>query len=373
MAAALVAVAAFGLAGASSSARAGQAADGLYAEIQTNKGLIVVRLEPDRTPLAVASFVGLAEGTIANDAFELGTPYYDGTPFHRVVEGHVIQAGAPDPQRSEARGPGYSYPNEIHAALSHDHAGAVGVANAGPHTNGAQFYVTLGDRSYLDGTYIVFGEVVEGMEVVRAIVQDDVVESVRIVRRGAAAEAFRPDTEQFEAMVAAAEQRVRQADQDRERLTQQWVSLNIGDERLMYVESLRVHRSRRGEGAPVRSGERVRVRYTGTAVVYHGHMLGYTGPLFTEIRFAGSAEDGTPQNIDLDAPPFEYEVGSGDITPGFDAALQTMRRGDETLFVIPWGQAYGTSGFYGPDVPGQHRFVIPPHTMLIYAIEILES
>jgi peptidylprolyl isomerase len=367
-----VALAALGLAAGSRTGWAGQLDDGLYAEIQTSKGLILARLEPDRTPLAVASFVGLAEGTIANEAFEPGTPYYDGSRFHRVVPGHVIQAGAPDPQRSEARGPGYSYPNEIHAGLSHDHAGALGVANSGPHTNGAQFYVTLGDRSYLDGTYMVFGEVIEGMDVVHAIVQDDVVESVRIVRHGAAAEAFRPDTAQFEGMVAAAEERVRQVDRDRERLTREWISRNIGDERLMDIEGLRAHRRRQGEGAPVQHGERVRVRYTGTAVVYRGHMLGYAGPLFEEIRFAGSPEDGTPQNVDPEAPPFDYEVGSAAITPGFDRALETMRRGDEVLFVIPWQQAYQARGFYGPDLPGQRRFVIPPHTLVIYAIEVLE-
>lgn len=369
LAAALLTVAAAGGAGARP---ASQAADGLYAEILTTKGLIVAQLELARTPLAVASFVGLAEGTIANEAFDEGTPYYDGTVFHRVVAGHVIQAGMPDPERSSARGPGYAYPNEIHADLSHDHAGALGVANAGPHTNGAQFYITLADRSYLDGTYIVFGEVVEGMEAVHTIVQGDVVRSVRILRRGAAAEAFRPDTEQFQAMVASAEERVRQDERDRQRLEAEWIRRNIGDDRLTMDHGFRVHRSRRGEGEPVRPGERVRVRYTGTAVLYHGHMRGYTGPLFEEARFAGSPEDGAPQNVDLDAPPFEYEVGAPTITPGFDEALATMRRGDETLFVVPYARGYGVSGFYGPDVAGLSRFVIPPYTLLIYAIEVLQ-
>ena len=145
-----------------------QLADGLYAEIRTSKGLIVARLEPEKTPLAVANFVGLAEGTIDNEALGPGEPYYDGSVFHRVVEGHVIQAGAPAPGRSEARGPGYQFPNEIHADLSHDHAGALGMASGGPHTNSAQFYITLGDRPYLDGNYIVFGDVVEGDRITRS-------------------------------------------------------------------------------------------------------------------------------------------------------------------------------------------------------------
>src|ERR1019366_3486100 len=150
--------------------------DGLYAEIRTSKGLMVARLEPDLTPLAVANFVGLAEGTIANAAFDLGRPFYDGTVYHRVVPGHVIQTGIP--QSARARNPGYTFPNEIHARLSHNHAGALNMANGGPGTNASQFCIMLGDRSYLDGDFTVFGGVVEGLDVVMRIVQGDVVESV---------------------------------------------------------------------------------------------------------------------------------------------------------------------------------------------------
>src|SRR5262249_23316660 len=152
------------------------------AEIRTSKGLIVARLEPDLTPLTVANFVGLAEGTIANAAFDTGRPFYDGTVFHRVVAGHVIQTGVPPSDR--ARNPGYTFPNEVHAKLSHNHAGALNMANGGPHTNAAQFCITLGDRSYLDGDYTVFGDVFEGIDVVMRIAQGDTIESVRIARMG---------------------------------------------------------------------------------------------------------------------------------------------------------------------------------------------
>src|SRR5277367_4756973 len=132
---------------------------GLYAVIQTSKGTIVARLEMDLTPMTVANFVGLAEGTIANAAFDPGRPFYDGTIYHRVVPGHVIQTGVP--QSDRAKNPGYTFPNEINARLSHNHAGALNMANGGPNTNAAQFCVTLADRSYLDGNYSVFGEVVQ--------------------------------------------------------------------------------------------------------------------------------------------------------------------------------------------------------------------
>src|SRR5215467_2204143 len=198
--------------------------DGLYAEIRTSKGLIVARLEMDLTPMTVANFVGLAEGTIANAAFDPGHPFYDGTVYHRVVPGHVIQTGVPKSDR--ARNPGYQFPNEIHAKLSHNHAGALNMANAGPNTNSSQFCIMLGDRSYLDGNYTVFGDVVEGMDVVMRIVQGDIVESVRIVRIGAKAQAFHPTTESFRAMVEAAKQRVADHIEKKRASERDWVARN---------------------------------------------------------------------------------------------------------------------------------------------------
>jgi peptidylprolyl isomerase len=323
--------------------------------------------------LAVANFVGLAEGTIANEAFEEGTPYYDGSVFDRVVDGHVIQAGAPDPKRSEARGPGYTFPNEIHADLSHDHAGALGMANGGPHTNSAQFYITLGDRSYLDGDYIVFGEVVEGMEVVHGIEQGDVIEGVRIVRRGAEAEAFRPDTVAFAAMVAAAETRVENDAMDRRRLEREYVTLRFPGRRVITRDGVQHILRRRGRGDRPAEGERLAVRYVGTALRYRGHMLGVQGRLFEEIEF-GSAEDSSPKWLDVptDADVFEYEVGATSIGEGFDAVVRSMRRGGQRIIIVPADSAYGLGGFYGPNVAGEKRLVIPPNTMVIYAIELLD-
>jgi peptidylprolyl isomerase len=198
--------------------------DGLYAEIRTSKGLIVARLEPELTPMTVANFVGLAEGTIANAAFDLGRPFFDGTAWHRVVAGHVIQTGIPHSDR--ARGPGYTFPNEIHARLSHNHAGALNMANSGPGTNASQFCIMLGDRSYLDGDYTVFGDVVSGMDVVRRIQQGDVVESVRIVRVGAKAEVFHPTTESFRSMVQAAGQRAAAHVEKKRAAERDWIARN---------------------------------------------------------------------------------------------------------------------------------------------------
>ena len=146
--------------------------------MNTNKGLIVLFLEFKKVPMTTANFVWLAEGTIKNSALPEGTPYYDGTIFHRVVPNHVIQAGAPG--GTEKSGPGYAYSNEIHPKLSHNRAGILGVANGGPHTNGSQFYITLASQPGLDDQYTVFGQVTEGMDVVRSIALGDVMKSVTI-------------------------------------------------------------------------------------------------------------------------------------------------------------------------------------------------
>ncbi|HKA00840.1 MAG TPA: peptidylprolyl isomerase, partial [Candidatus Solibacter sp.] len=204
---------------------AGAAAqDGVFAEIKTSKGLIIARLETELAPMTVANFVGLAEGTIANAAFLPGQPFYDGTVWHRVVPGHVIQTG--QPKSDKARGPGYQFPNEINAKLSHNHAGALNMANAGPNTNSSQWCIMLGDRSYLDGDFSVFGEVVRGLDVVRKIVQGDVVESVRIVRVGEKAQVYHPTTESFQAMVAEAQKRVAEHTEKKKMAEREWVAKN---------------------------------------------------------------------------------------------------------------------------------------------------
>lgn len=377
--------------------------DGLYAEIHTAEGRIVARLEPERTPLAVAAFVGLAEGTIENAAFDPGRPFYDGSEFHRVVPGHVIQAGAPASERAD--GPGWEFPNEIHAELSHDHAGALGVANAGPHTNGAQFYITLGDRSYLDGDYIVFGEVVEGLDVVKRIEHGDVIDSMRIARVGQRADSFRIDTERFRERVEAAERRIADAEKRKRVAERAWIARHwpdaVGDERdlrdwpdaedpeagVFVVEhgpgaGAAADRTT-GDAATAETGDAegdaadaarhgaLHVRYRGTAVRYMGHLLGYEGPEFETMSF-GSGADGAPAFVDRPRT-FAFRRGRTEITPGLDAVIAGMTPGERRVVVVPPELGYGRSGFYAPPVPGEARLVISPNTMLVYEVEVLPS
>jgi peptidylprolyl isomerase len=313
----------------------------------------------------VANFVGLAEGTIQNAAFDLGRPFYDGTVIHRVEAGHVIQMGAPRSER--AQGPGYVFPNEIHAELSHDHAGALNFANGGPHTNAAQWCITLGDRSYLDGDYIVFGEVVEGMEVVFDIVRDDLIDSVRIARVGAEAEAFLPNTESFREMVRAAEARVEEHDRLKRQAEEDWIRENYPN--LEGPEAgVRTAVLTPGTGLHPEGGIK-RVVYTGTRVRYLGHLLGHEGPTLEASGF-GSREDGVPGFVDPPLP-FPFEAGVTSVNPGLDAVLETMTPGGKRVVLVPAEHGYGRAGIYPPETPGEPRFVVGPNTLLVYEVEVL--
>ncbi len=162
--------------------------EGIFAEIVTNKGSIFVKLAYEKVPMTVANFVGLAEGSIENTAKPLGTPYYDGIVFHRVIPNFMIQGG--DPTGSGMGGPGYKFSDEIDATLRHDRAGVLSMANAGPGTNGSQFFITHNETPWLDGKHTVFGYVTKGQNVVDAIQQGDAIETIKISRVGKDAKAF---------------------------------------------------------------------------------------------------------------------------------------------------------------------------------------
>ena len=168
--------------------------DGLYAEMNTAKGTILLQLEFEKAPMTVANFMGLAEGTkpYSTDGGtpedQAGRPYYDGLVFHRVIADFMIQGGCPEGRGTG--GPGYQFDDEIDATLTHDGPGILSMANAGPGTNGSQFFITHRATPHLDGKHTVFGRVITGQNVVDAIETDDVIQTVKILRQGEAAKAF---------------------------------------------------------------------------------------------------------------------------------------------------------------------------------------
>jgi peptidylprolyl isomerase len=177
-------------------------ADGLYAEMETSKGKILLQLEFEKTPLTVANFVGLAEGTkyyskTRGEAPKAqNKPFYDGLTFHRVIADFMIQGG--DPFGNGSGGPGYQFRNEIDPTLKHDGPGILSMANAGPDTNGSQFFITHKDTPWLNGRHTVFGHVVEGQDVVNKIAIGDTIKTVKILRVGEKAKAFKSDEAAFQ-------------------------------------------------------------------------------------------------------------------------------------------------------------------------------
>ena len=172
--------------------------EGLYAIFETSKGEIVVQLHYKDTPLTVINFVGLAEGTLPT-ADGTKKRFYDGLIFHRVIKDFMIQGG--DPTGTGSGGPGYRFPDEFVDSLKHDSPGVLSMANAGPGTNGSQFFITHVPTPWLDGKHTVFGKVIEGQDVVDKIEQVDKINSLNIIRVGKEAENFKADKAAFESAI----------------------------------------------------------------------------------------------------------------------------------------------------------------------------
>jgi peptidylprolyl isomerase len=180
---------AFLWAAAALAAEQSELGDGMYAKFDTSKGEILIALEFEKTPMTVANFVGLAEGTKDSNKGK-GVKFYDGLTFHRVIKGFMIQGG--DPR------------DEFVPSLKHDVPGILSMANAGPGTNGSQFFITHVPTPHLDGKHTVFGHVIKGQDVVNAIAQGDKIKTVTILRVGEKAKAFKADQETFDTMVKQA-------------------------------------------------------------------------------------------------------------------------------------------------------------------------
>lgn len=322
--------------------------EGMYAKVTTNKGDILLALEFEKTPMTVANFVGLAEGAIENTHKAAGEPYYDGIKFHRVIADFMIQGG--DPQGTGSGGPGYNFPDEFDPSLRHDTSGILSMANAGPGTNGSQFFITHKETPWLDDKHSVFGHVVEGQDVVDAIAQNDVMETVEILRIGSAAEAFdAPGTfaAKQEEIVAEAAAAAEKAQADFEAwLNDEYPNRETTESGLMYVIT------EQGDGPAPEQGDSINVQYVGKFI---------DGKVF-DTSWEQVAKDNNIYNPQRPYAPLPLTCGVGQVIPGWDEGLQLLNQGGSATLIIPPHLAYGERGYPG---------FIPPNSTLVFDVTLV--
>lgn len=328
--------------------------DGLYAELDTTKGKILVQLEFEKTPLTVANFVGLAEGTKDSNKPK-GVHFYDGVIFHRVIPGFMIQGG--DPEGTGRGGPGYRFADEFDPTLKHTGAGILSMANAGPGSNGSQFFITLGATPHLDGRHSIFGHVVEGQDVVKAIGdvprngqdrpnQDVKINTVKIIRKGDKANAFKSDQAAFDALLKSADARLEEANKKEMEAQKAEVAKAVADIKARFPKSELVTTKSGLQYLTITDG-------TGDAIKAGAHAM-----VHIKANLAGG------QLLDDTAKrgqPAPVEFGVNRTMPGLDEGLIGMKKGGKRILVVPPQLAFGSRG-NGP---------IPPNATIIFEVELV--
>lgn len=305
--------------------------DGIYAKFNTTKGEILIKLTHDKTPGTVGNFVALAEGDMENSVKPQGKPYYDGLKFHRVIADFMVQGGCPT--GTGTGDPGYKFDDEFHPDLVHDGPGVLSMANAGPGTNGSQFFITHVATPWLDNKHTVFGNVVEGQDIVDAIAQGDAIETLEIVRVGEEAKNWNA-IEAFRTFEGAREKRIAeqkaQAEAEMEKLA---AGFDKTDSGLCYKII------QKGSGAKAEKGKTVSVHYEGALA---------NGQVFDSSYKRNQ--------------PIDFALGVGQVIPGWDEGIGLLQVGDKARFVIPSHLAYGSAGAGG---------VIPPNATLVFDVELM--
>ena len=354
--------------------------DGLYAEIITNHGTMVVQLEYQKAPITVANFISLAEGTnTLVDSMHIGKKYYNGLTFHRIINEFMIQGG--DPTGTGSGSPGYKFNNEISEDLKHDKVGTLAMANSGPNTNGSQFYITEVATPFLDGAYNVFGYLVVGEDVLHTLsdvkttqpgdkpVDPVIMEEVNIIRKG-------KDAKNFDAPSVFKNHFADSEKVEKERLSKLEEEQKIRDEKSnaaatdmkpaiesyegkskTLASGLKMYNITKGTGAKPKNGETV--------------MLNYEG-YFTDGRLFDSNVKSVEEHYGMFNPqkdeaemykPMPMPISpDAQMIPGFKEAVNQMQVGDKSFFFLPSHLAYGERGNRG----------IPPNTDLIFIIDMVE-
>ena len=331
--------------------------DGLYANLQTSKGNMIVKFEDQDAPVTVANFVGLAEGKIDNKAKAKGVPFYDGTIFHRVIKDFMIQGG--DPQGTGMGDPGYKFEDEKNS-LEHTGKGILSMANSGPNTNGSQFFITEVATPWLDGRHTIFGKVVNGIEVVDAIANvekgaqdkpktDVVLEKVSVFSKGDAyknydaAKLFSEGKSKIQENNKAITAKI-EADKKKKEAefaaNQQKLVDDLKAGMQVTPSGLYYKITKTTEGVVPQKGDQVSVHYAGKLV------------------------DGTEFDSSFKRnQPIDIAIGIGQVIKGWDEGILLLKEGETATLLIPSELGYGSAGAGG---------VIPPNAWLIFDVELVK-
>ena len=312
-------------------------ADGIYAKFETNKGDIYAVLEHKKTPMTVANFVGLAEGKIKNKVKAEGVPYYDGLKFHRVIPNFMIQGGCP--LGTGTGDAGYKFPDEFDSSLKHSGPGILSMANAGPGTNGSQFFITHVETPWLDGKHTVFGHVVEGQAIVNKIAGNDTLNKLVILRKGKEAEDFdAAKVFEFEKGNVGVKTAAKAKEEEAAGAMAKEAALKRFENAKTTASGLKYIIEKEGSGESPKATDKVSVFYRGT---------------FTD----GKEFDGN-----MGKQPISF--GLNQVIPGWTEGLQLMKPNGKAVFYIPYVLGYGANGYPG---------VIPPKSDLIFEVELLKT
>ena len=324
----------------SESMKAIEGKDGVFAIMETSQGDIVLELHYKQTPLTVTNFVGLAEGKLTAAK---GKPFYDGLKFHRVIskangdgQDFMIQGG--DPAGNGTGGPGYKFPDEFVDELRHTGPGILSMANAGPGTNGSQFFITHVATPWLDGKHTVFGKVVAGQDIVNKTKQGDLIKKVTIVRQGEDAKKFTATQEDFDNRLKELKEKNRKAKEEAFKKTIEIVEKKFAGS-TKTPDGIYYTITKEG------NGEKIGGRKTVT-VKYKGYLM--NDQVFDSSDFH---------------EPLTFITAGGQMIPGFDMMVQDMKLNEKRTIVLPPDLAYGEAGAGG---------VIPGNAYIAFDVEVIK-
>lgn len=332
--------------------------EGLYADIETAKGNMIVKLEFEKVPNTVANFVTLAEGKnpFVSEEFK-SKPFYDGLKFHRVIVDFMIQGG--DPLGDGSGGPGYKFKDEFHPDLKHSKAGILSMANAGPSTNGSQFFITHKETPWLDNMHTIFGEVVEGLEVINTIETDDMIKKITIIRIGNEAKKF-DAIKIFKNYYSSVAKEIKEAEEK---------AKEIIENKAKEITTLKVTGTKTKSGLIYqilkKGGDKKPSNRAEVFVNYAGYLE--NGQLFDTsyediAKLFGTFNQQRAQQGGY--TPIPSTIGNLQFIPGFIEGINMMNFGDKLMLYIPSELGYGQQG------AGE---VIPPNANIIFEVELLET